>query len=78
MEKWHAVGRYCHRWWVVAPEGMVRTDELPAPWGLMEPGRFGTLNVRRQAPKLKPEPMPATFVAAFLRATMRTAVPSRD
>lgn len=29
----------CHEWWVVAPPGVVPTEELPPGWGLMTPGR---------------------------------------
>lgn len=28
---------YCSRMWVVAPPGLIRPDELPTGWGLMEP-----------------------------------------
>ena len=28
----------CHSWWIVAPPGVVRLEELPDAWGLMEPG----------------------------------------
>lgn len=32
----------CHAWYVVAPEGIVRTEELPEGWGLMVPNNRTT------------------------------------
>lgn len=29
----------CHEWWVVAAPGVVKRDELPGEWGLMQPSR---------------------------------------
>lgn len=29
----------CHEWWIVAVPGVVKRDEVPAEWGLMEPPR---------------------------------------
>lgn len=29
----------CHEWWVVAAPGVVKRDELPVGWGLMQPSR---------------------------------------
>ncbi|HEY8881977.1 MAG TPA: hypothetical protein VIM47_01110, partial [Dermatophilaceae bacterium] len=28
----------CHAWWIVAAPGVVKLDELPNGWGLLEPG----------------------------------------
>lgn len=28
---------YCSRFWIVAPKGMIRPEEMPLGWGLMEP-----------------------------------------
>lgn len=61
-----AVMRYCHRWSLVTPPGLVRVDELPDNWGLMTfDGR--TMRAVKQAPKLTPEPLTAGFVAALVR-----------
>lgn len=60
------VFRYCDRWWLACPKGMVEPGELPATWGLLE--LCGeTLRTRVKAPKLEPETMPRTFVASLLR-----------
>ncbi|MBD3674370.1 MAG: hypothetical protein HUJ26_12670 [Planctomycetaceae bacterium] len=67
--KAEAFARYCHRWWIVAAPGIVKLEELPAEWGLMEPARNGNgLSVRSQATKHRdPEPIPFRFLASLLR-----------
>lgn len=35
-EKAEPVAQYCDHWWVIAMPGVVKLDELPAAWGLME------------------------------------------
>jgi hypothetical protein len=41
----------CHQWWIVAAPGVVKLDELPNGWGLMEPGTKTRtrLTIRAQA-----------------------------
>ena len=34
--KAEAVAKYCSRWWIVAPAGIVPVGELPDGWGLLE------------------------------------------
>lgn len=36
-QKAEEVFSYCDHWWVVAPPGVVRPEELPPGWGWMEP-----------------------------------------
>lgn len=67
-----AWSRYCDRWWLVAPSGVARPDELPAGWGLMEVAGSG-LRVTVQAPRLDPEPMPIDTRVCHLRAVQTTA-----
>jgi len=52
---------------VVAPPGVVRLDELPERWGLIEarPSRIATV---AKAQRLEPLPLDRSFVAALLRA----------
>ena len=61
--------KYCHAWYVVAPEGIVERLELPATWGLIEVPTAGRkrLVTKVEAPKLTPEPWDQAFVAALLR-----------
>jgi hypothetical protein len=64
--KSHEIQRYCDYWWVAAPEGVVELSEVPERWGLyvVTPKR---VVVAKPAPKLEPEPLRATFVAAVMR-----------
>lgn len=60
-------------WWLVAASAAVaRPDELPDGWGLMVM-HAGALSVVTPAPWRKPEPMPASRLAALLRAVAQTA-----
>lgn len=61
-----AIQRYCDRWWIAAPKGLIPPAELPATWGLMEYDD-GNLRVKVKAPKLEPIPLSRPFVAAMLR-----------
>lgn len=61
------IQNYCERWWIVAPEGIVKHDELPPTWGLYETRPTGTLIKAVDAPKLESVPMDRNFVAAMLR-----------
>jgi len=58
--------RYCNRWYLAAPKGMVKPDELPATWGLLT---FGGDKIRTEvkAPRLSPEPLDVGFVMSVLR-----------
>lgn len=49
--------RLCSRWWIAAPPGVVRVEELPPAWGLLvlHPDQIRT---GKQAPQLNPEPWP--------------------
>jgi hypothetical protein len=62
------IARYCDRWCVLAPSGVVREAELPVGWGLWELLPAGTLRRTVQPATREPEPMPRAFVASLLRA----------
>ena len=68
-----AIRRYCDHWWLVVPEAEIVHNDLPNGWGMLAVGRDGRLRIRRRSPKLDREPMTASFTAALLRATARTA-----
>lgn len=40
----------CHQWWIVAAPGVVKLDELPNGWGLMEPGTKTRTRMTVRAP----------------------------
>lgn len=68
--------RYCHRWWLVAPEGVATADEIPGTWGWMIP-RGATLRVKRQAPVLTPEPLPMWATAHLVSKALHRGVAQR-
>lgn len=50
-EKANAWADNCHRWYIVTPPGIVKLEELPDAWGLMEvPSRGRLFDIRKQAP----------------------------
>lgn len=61
-----AIQKYCDRWWIVAPKGIVDPSELPPTWGLIlaTPQR---LLISKDAPKLNPVALDRSFVASMLR-----------
>lgn len=63
------VARFCDRWWlVVSDPELVKEGELPETWGLLAPDKKGEKLVRmKEAPKLTPEPVSRSFLAALLR-----------
>ena len=65
--------RYCDRWWLVVPDKSIVRGVLPHDWGLLAVGGNGRLRIVKRAPKLDPEPIPATFRAALIRAVAKTA-----
>jgi hypothetical protein len=65
-EKSQPVFQYCHRWWLACPKDMVRPEELPETWGLLE--LCGdTLRQKVKAPKLEPVPITLGFLGALIR-----------
>lgn len=65
-----AAYRYCSRFWLVAPEGVATVDEIPGTWGWLIP-RGATLRVKRQAPVLKPDPLPPGMIAHLVGVAIR-------
>ena len=65
-EKSQPVYRFCNRWWLAAPKGLVAPEELPETWGLLE--LVGdVMRVKKKAPALGREPPTTGFVASLLR-----------
>lgn len=64
--KSQAIFKFCHRWSLATPPGLVKVDELPPNWGLVTfDGK--SLRTVKQAPLLTPEPLSPGFVAALVR-----------
>jgi hypothetical protein len=64
-----AFTRWVDYFWVVAPRNVVRDDELPEGWGLLEPRR-GALRAAVKPSLLPAEPLDRSFVACILRAAV--------
>lgn len=71
--KAESIKRFCDRWWLVVPDARIVKDDLPDMWGLLAIRSDGKLRAIKSAPRLHPEPHPATFRAALLRAVAKTA-----
>lgn len=70
-DKADAFRRYCDRWWLVTPPGVVRgPDEIPPGWGVLVV-RDARVNVAFSAPTLSPEPLPRGILVALVRAAIR-------
>lgn len=61
-----AIGKHCHYWWIVATPKVVKIEELPASWGLLEPVGNG-LRVKSAADKRDPELASWEFLASLMR-----------
>lgn len=67
-EKAEEIARYCDKWWVVTPEGIVQPHELPALWGHKVVNDKGAIRTVKDAPRSdKVAPLDRGFVAAMLR-----------
>jgi len=65
-EKAEPLYQYCDYWWVVAPKGIVKEDELPPNWGLLEAG-VSRMKTSVNAPKLTPSPITRELFASLIR-----------
>ncbi|MFN0195467.1 MAG: hypothetical protein ACKVT0_01875, partial [Planctomycetaceae bacterium] len=61
--------RYCHRFFVVAPKGVVEIGELPREWGLIV-ATEKTLTIKSAASLSQPDPLPLNMMAALLRRVL--------
>lgn len=72
-----AFERYCHFWWIAAPPGCVKLEELPAAWGLLETTKVGKLRVRKPAGFREVEPVSFGFLGALMRRMVEQGTDSR-
>lgn len=60
--------RFCTRWFLACPDGLIKPDELPATWGMLVL-KDGAIRTKVPAKLLEPEPLSAGFMMAVLRQT---------
>lgn len=81
-----SVYRFCDKWYLVAPKGVVKEGELPQTWGLLELRATGLVEVVT-APKLESVPVSKGFFASLIRrsfdqieslATLKASQAERD
>jgi hypothetical protein len=56
----------CDYWYLVAPDGVYKDDEIPISWGVLD-FKDGKLREKRKPPKLEPKPVTRAFVAQMFR-----------
>lgn len=61
------VQRYCNRWWIICPDGVIKPGELPPTWGHYEVKPGGAIRQVVAAPKLEAEAVTKEFMAALVR-----------
>ena len=61
--------RYCHRFFIVAPKGIVEIGEMPREWGLIVATEKG-LTIKSASSLAQPEPLPLNMMAAMLRRVL--------
>ncbi len=68
-EKAEAIGQFCDRWWIAAPDKMIEVEELPPLWGLLVArGKRGSLvQVKAAERQLRVTQIDRHFLAAILR-----------
>ncbi|MDB5606683.1 MAG: hypothetical protein JWP25_3583 [Bradyrhizobium sp.] len=60
------------RWFLVAPEGVAKADEVPTPWGWYIPKDGRLLKVRDAAKNPERKPVDNHFLAALMRRVAKT------
>lgn len=71
-EKAEAIQKFCDHWWIAAPKGIVKPEELPPTWGLLELNGKA-LRQTVAAPLLEAQPLTRAFIASLLRSASRYA-----
>lgn len=75
--KAEAFAQYCDWWYVAAPKGMLRQDELPLSWGLMEVTKRGIV-ITKEAARLAAGPIDRNFVAAMLKRAQEQSATAKQ
>jgi len=75
-DKAEAVAQYLDRWYVVAPESIIRPEEVPELWGVMvpDPQRSGRLRILKKAPELHSFGRIPEDLRPFIASVVRTGI----
>lgn len=65
--------KHCHYWWIVAARGIVKPEEMPARWGLMELTSHGNLRVKAAATIRDNCELNYAILAAMLRRAVESS-----
>jgi hypothetical protein len=65
-EKAEPIFRFCDRWYIVAPRGIVKDGELPPSWGLLELRATGLVETVA-GKNLEAQPVTKAFFASLMR-----------
>lgn len=68
------IGKYCSRWFVAAPAGIVPVGELPDAWGLIE-CKATTASIVKKPLATEPSPPDMLMISAIVRAATEKSVP---
>lgn len=74
-QKSNDIMKYCDRWWLVCPKGLVDKNEIPRTWGLLELTDGGKFHKKKEAPLLEAVDLDRNIVAALLRRGSEGTVP---
>jgi hypothetical protein len=71
------IARFCKLWFIAAPEGICRPEDLPLPWGLVEVKEAGRLKWTKPAVPNEHAMEPTwRFVCAVMRSASEASVPA--
>ena len=74
--KANGISQYCDEWYVVAPKGVIRTNELPSKWGLKEPNGNGLKTIKKAERIGNGEsPLPRDFITTIFRGLEGNQIP---
>lgn len=70
--KAEATARFCDHWWIAAPAGVAKPEELPVTWGLLVVGDGYSVRIAKKAAPLTPAEPTRAFLASCLRKLTET------
>lgn len=76
-DKADAIGKYCHLWYMAAPQGVVPIDELPEKWGLIEVAANIAKICKRASFNNEPKQLDMLLLCSILRTFSESMVPAR-